>query len=300
MRLKITLLFISLITISSCTDNETKNELVKVKAELERAQSELANCSANLTKIQNTPEQRNIRAKKYLVDGSPEKAKSEFQGIVSNYKGTEDADVAEREIAKIDKTIAKEKAEKERKKALGYKVLKQNTRPKYGDLSLRFDKIWKGKRWTFNDYGSKYFLRDATRGNAHVLARVSITSENNNPELPPVSVFKMNNGKLELLGTLSYEFRRWEDYGSYLGNTADYGNDFSHSKTIPFNLGLELPKDQLKSNTVYIVMKKSGCFTREKKEYGRPKIQYTKGYCKVKETLTVEDFDSEYVLLKKL
>lgn len=299
MRIKITFLFLSLI-IASCADTETKNELKKVSAELKELKNELANCSADLTKIQNTPEQRNIRAQKYLAENNLAKAKSEFQGIVKNFKGTKDADLAENEITKIDKKVAKEKAEQERKKALGYKILKQNSRPKYGELTLRFDKIWKGKRWSFNDYGSQYFLRDAKRGNKHILARVSITSENNNPKLPPVSVYKMTDGELKLLGTLGYEFRRWKDYGSYLGNYADYGNDFSHSKTIPFNLGLELSEDQLKSNTIYIVMKNQGCFTREKKDYGSPEISYNKGYCSMKETLTVEDFDSDYVLLKKL
>lgn len=110
----------------------------------------------------------------------------------------------------------------------------------------------------------------------------------------------MDNGELKLLGTLGYEFRRWEDYGSYLGNTADYGNNFSHSKTIPFNLGLELSDDQLKPNTIFVVMKNSGCFYRQKKHYGRPEVHYTQGSCQIKETLTIEDFDNEYVLLKKL
>ena len=299
MRLKITLLLLTLI-LASCADNETKNELEKVTAELKEVKNELANCSADLTAIQNTPEQRNLKAQKFLAENNLPKAKTEFQGIVSNFKGTKDADLAEKEIAKIDKAVAKEKAELERKKALGYKILKQNSRPKYGDLSFRFDKIWKGKRWSFNDYGSQYFLRDAKRGNKHILARVSITSENNNPELPPVSVYKMTDGELKLLGTLGYEFRRWEDYGSYLGNTADYGNDFAHSKTIPFNLGLELSEEQLKSNTIYVVMKNRGCFSRDKKDYGSPEVRYIKGLCGMKETLTVEDFDSEYVLLKKL
>lgn len=163
MRFKITILLLISISIFSCTDIETKNELAKVTAELEKLKSELSSCSADLTEIRNTPEQRNIRARKYLADGNLEKAKMEFQGIASNYKGTKDADLAESEISKIDRTIAKEKADEERKKALGFNVLKPNTRPKYGDLSLRFDKIWKGKRWSFDDYGSQYFLRDAKR-----------------------------------------------------------------------------------------------------------------------------------------
>ena len=225
---------------------------------------------------------------------------TEFLGIIENFKGSIDEKTALKEIEKIDITIEQKRVEAERKKALGYKILKSNSTVKNQDLTLRFEKIWTGKRWSFDDYGHEYFLRDAQRGNMHVLARVSITSVNNNPNLPAVLVYKMINGELNLLGTLGYKFRRWKDYGSYLGNYADYGNDFAHSKTIPFNCGLELSEDDLKIGTIYVVLKKQGCFKRRKKDYGRPEIEYYEDYCRAKQTLRVEDFDNDYVLLKKL
>lgn len=289
-----------LLSVLSCNDGETKKQLSELKAELEKTKSELNNCSSELTDLKNTAENRFIRAKKLLSENNLNRAKTEFQGIVDNFKGTNDASIASKEIAKIDKTIEQKRIEAERKKALGYKVLKPTSRVKYGDLSLRFDKIWKGKRWSFDDYGSQYFLRDAKRGNSHILTRVSITSENNNPSLPPILVYKMNNGELNFLGTLGYKFRRWEDYGSYLGNTADYGNDFAHSKTIPFNCGLELSNDDLKAGTIYVVLKKQGCFNRTKVDYGNPEVAYRQSLCNPKQVLRVEDFDNNYVLLKKL
>ena len=287
-------------SVLSCSDGETKKQLSELKTELEKTKTELNNCTAELTELKNTAENRFVRAKKLFSENNLNGAKIEFQGIVDNFKGTNDASIASKEIAKIDKIIEQKRIEAERKKALGYKVLKPTTRVKYGDLSLRFDKIWKGKRWSFDDYGHKYFLRDAERGNSHIMTRVSITSDNNNPKLPPILVYQMNNGELKLLGTLNYKFRRWEDYGSYLGNTADYGNDFAHSKTIPFNCGLELSNDKLKSGTIYIVLKKQGCFNRTKVDYGNPEIAYRQSLCNPKQILKVEDFDSNYVLLKKL
>jgi len=270
----------------------------KVQAELKNTKNELANCSNELTEIKNTPEQRFIRAKKLYAENNLAGAKKEYQGIVDNYKGTDDANIASKEISKIDNIIQKKRIAEERKKALGFKILKPSTNVKYGDLSLRFEKIWTGKRWSFDDYGSEYRLRDAERGNKHVLARVSITSKNNNPSLPAILVYQMNNGKLKLLGTLGYEFRRWKDYGSYLGNYADYGNDFAHSKTIPFNLGLQLPNEKLDNKAIFVVLKKSGCFNRRKKDYGNPEIEYVEGNCNPKQTLNVNDFDNNYVLLK--
>lgn len=284
----------------SCSDGETQKQLSELKAELEQTKTELNNCSSELTELKNTAENRFIRAKKLLSENNLNGAKTEFQGIIDNFKGTNDASIASKEIAKIDRTIEQKRIEAERKKALGYKILKPTSRVKFGDLSLRFDKIWKGKRWSFDDYGSQYFLRDAQRGNSHIMARVSITSENNNPSLPAILVYKMDNGELSLLGTLGYKFRRWKDYGSYLGNYADYGNDFAHSKTIPFNCGVELSNDELKAGTIYVVLKKQGCFNRTKVDYGNPEIAYRQSLCNPKQILKVEDFDNDYVLLKKL
>lgn len=284
------------IFITSC--GVPQEDFDKLQSELKKTKNELTDCSTELTEIKNTPEQRFIRAKKLFVDNDLLGAKNEYQGIVDNYKGTNDANTASKEIIKIDQTIEKNRIEEERKKALGYKILKPTSSVKYGDLTLKFDKIWTAKRWTFDDYGRQYFLRDAERGSKHVLARVSITSENNNPSLPPILVYNMHDGELQLLGTLGYEFRRWKDYGSYLGNYADYGNNFAHSKTIPFNLGLALSNEKLENKAVFVVLKKKGCFNRHKKDYGNPEIEYNEGSCKAKRILKVKDFDNDYVLLK--
>jgi hypothetical protein len=168
----------------------------------------------------------------------------------------------------------------------------------FGDLTLKFSSISIGKRWTFDSYGSEYHYRDAVRGSKYVLTKVYITSESNNPNLPPILVYKLENGLLSLLGCQSYEFRRWKDYGSYLGNYADYGNDFAHSKTIPFNLGLQVSEEELNSFPIFVVMQKDGCFNRQKNSYGNPEIAYEKSFCDYKESLSVDDFEENYHLLK--
>ncbi|WP_272022153.1 hypothetical protein [Olleya namhaensis] len=300
MKRNLLVLTFGLFTLFSCSDGETKKQLSALKTELEQTKAELNNCATELTQIKNTAENRFIRAKKHLSNNDLKRAKSEFQGIVESFKGTNDAKMASKEITKIDNEIKQAELEAERKKALGYKILEPTTKVNFGDLSIRFEKIWKGKRWSFDDYGSQYFLRDAERGNSHIMARVSVTSEDNNPSLPPILVYQMNNGELQYLGTQGYKFRRWKDYGSYLGNYADYGNDFSHSKTIPFNCGIELSNDDLINGTIYVVLKKQSCFNRTKVDYGNPEIAYQESSCSPKRILKVEDFDNDYVLLKKL
>lgn len=307
MKLSTKLFPFAFFAILGCSDEQLKTDLEKTKAELEKTKQELTNCSTELADVLNTPDQRILTAKKLFADGNFSGARKEYEEIQSKYPDTDYFKTASKELAGLDKAIEKRKieaekqrAEEERKKALGFKVLKPSTTVKFGDLSLRFEKVWTGKRWSFDDHGREYSLRDATRGNKHVLVRLSISSESKNPELPPILAYQYFDGKLLLLGTLRYEFRRWKDYGSYLGNYADYGNDFAHSKTIPFNLGFETSEDNLKSGRVYVVMKKTNCFKRENKDFGRPEVQYKMGDCGAKSSLEVEDFEKDYVLIKTL
>lgn len=303
--LPITIFLMTLLT--SCSNGKLEKELSNTKSELEKLKIELKTCSTELSDIQNTPEQRILVANRLFNSGELTAAKKSYNNIISKFPETEFSKQASMKIKEIDKELERKrikekqkKAEEERKKALGFKILKPTNNVTFGYLKLRFEKVWIGKRWTFDGYGSRYFLRDATRGNKHVLVRTSISSETKNPHLPPIMAYQYKDGKLEIIGTLGYEFRRWKDYGSYLGNYADYGNDFAHSKTIPFNLGIETNENKLKSGQVYIVMKKSNCFKRKHEDFGQPEISYNRMGCDVKRSLELSDFDNDYILIKRL
>jgi hypothetical protein len=301
------LIAVSLFGILGCSNGQLNADLENTKAVLEKTKEELTICSSVLADVLNTPDQRILNAKKLFSDGNFASARTEYEQIVAKFPNTEYSKTAVNELAGLDKAIQKRKAEAEKQraeveriKALGFKVLKPSSTVKFGDLSLHFEKVWTGKRWSFDDHGREYSLRDATRGNQHVLVRLSISSESKNPDLPPILAYQYFDGKLILLGTLRYEFRRWKDYGSYLGNYADYGNDFAHTKTIPFNLGFETSQDNLKSGRVYVIMRKVQCFTRENKDFGRPEVEYKMGICAPKSSLEVADFENDYVLIKTL
>ena len=100
MKRNLLVLTFGILTLFGCSDGETKKQLSELKTELEQTKAELNNCSAELTKIKNTAENRFIRAKKLLSEKNLNSAKMEFQGIVDNFKGTNDATIASKEIAK--------------------------------------------------------------------------------------------------------------------------------------------------------------------------------------------------------
>lgn len=299
--------FLNLLLMMGCTNEQMKLDLEKTKNELEKSKQELQICSSELTEILNTPEQRIFTAKKLVADERFTRAITTYEIIKNKFPNTEYSETASKEILVINNLIKKRKIEEkqkqeeeERKRALGFKILKPTNRVKFENLTINFEKTWIGKRWSFDDHGSRYSLRDATRGNKHILVRLSISAEDKNPKLPPILAYKYSDGTLSLIGTLGYEFRRWKDYGSYLGNNADYGNDFAHSKTIPFNLGLQTEEENIKKGGIFLVIRKVTCFTRENNDFGRPEIEYKMGNCAPKRTLTVSDFDDDYVLIKNL
>jgi len=296
MKKNILLIFVLTLILNSC--GVPQKDFDKIQSELKETKNKLAKCSSELLDIKNTPEQRIIRAKKFFANNKLLKAKNEYQGIINNYKGIDEVNIAQKEIVKINQIIKKKQIAEERKKALGFKILKPTSNVKLKNISLRIEKIWFGKNWIFNAYDDEYRYSSAERGSKYVLARISISSKINNPSLPPILVYQLINGKLHLLGTLQYRFRRWENYGSYLGNYTDYGNSFAHSKTIPFNLGLELSNKHLKNKVIFIVLKKTNCFIRHYEEFHTPQIKYIKKGCKPKKILKVKDFDKNYVLLK--
>ena len=100
---KITLVTIGILLIlGSCgvpqdEYEKLKSELNETKEKLSNCSDELKVCSNELTEIKNTAENRFIRAKKLLANSNLNDAKLEFQGIVDNFKGTKDAEIASME-----------------------------------------------------------------------------------------------------------------------------------------------------------------------------------------------------------
>ena len=64
--------------------------------------------------------------------------------------------------------------------------------------------------------------------------------------------------------------------------------------------GKEINNDYLNKGTVYIVLKKQGCFNRTNSDYGNPEIYYKQNECTPKSSLKINDFDTDYILLKKM
>lgn len=288
---RIYLIIVVILLTVSCNSGVDQHEYDKLKAEL-------AECRKIVEELQNTPQVRLSNGQQYLSKSDIENAKKELNTLIEKFGGTEEAAKAKSLIADIEKEERKAKEAEERKRTLGFKVLKESSSVDVGEVTVKFNSVSTGKSFVFDRYDDSWRYRDAERGEIYVLANVAISSNIKEPKLPPISIYKIEDGKLNLIGALEYRFYRWEDYGSYLGNDADYGNDFAHTSTIRFSCGLPIPKEYINDNVIFIVIKKENCFHRTADRFSNPPISYTASGCNSKSVLSVDDFDNDYALVK--
>jgi hypothetical protein len=287
------LVILILAILTSCKTNDGP----KVE-DYTKLQKELADCKKTVEELSNTPQLRLINGQQFFAKNDFASARKELNGLIEKYPVSEEAKKATMLLSDIEKIETERKEAEERKRTLGYKALKESNTLLIGDVTIKFNSISIGGQWIFDNYGTEWRYRSAERGEIYVLSKISISAETKDPNLPPILVFKISNGALSLLGTMGYEFSRWENYGTYLGNNADFSNDFAHTKTIPFSCGLSISKNDIDNEAVFVVVKKANCFSRAENKYANPPVSYTEGECNVKSSLSIDDFDNDYVLIK--
>lgn len=165
------------------------------------------------------------------------------------------------------------------------------------DIHIRFGSFLFQKQYTHDDYGYQYRYNDAERGDLFITCEISITAKSKDPTLPIFCAYNFKDGVLTPLGTFAYNFTRWEDYGTYLGNDADFGNDFAHTATIPFKIGLEVGKSDLKS-PVYILALKNTCVVRNEDRFQQPAVKYDNGSCVTGGNITSMNELKDFIIVK--
>lgn len=304
-------LLLALISFWGCTGVH-QDSYDSLQQKYDSLEEENAQLKSQVEELQNTPANLLASGRDLLASGDTYKAKGLFNKLINKFPSSEEAVEASRIVADLEKKEkdaleeaekeAREKAEKEaQKQALGFKVLKESSTVSYGDLTVKFTSVTSGKRWTHDAYENRYFYHDAERDEMFVMARISITSKSKYPSLPPIGVYEYKDGSLHLLEVMEYKFARWKDYGTYLGNYADYGNDFCHTSTVSFSNAATIDKDTYNNSAIFVVMKKEGVFERKYDKYSRPEVSYeASSYSSMDYFLGVDDFDSKYQLVKIL
>ena len=244
-------------------------------------------------------DQRLAKINDLVSTGDFDEAKKEINRLNALFPESKEARSTSTIIEKVDRLIAQKKAEEERIKALGFKALKASTTITIGYNKVELSNISVGTTFTYDSNSSYYSYNTADRGNKYVTAAMKITSEDKNPKLPQLALYRISGDSMTWDSNFRTKFARWDDYGSYLGNYHDFGNDFAKTSSVRFKVGTEVAEDIVKGPYA-IILKKENALTRQKEEYGHPPVSYT-GSVDYPYTLKLEDFtkdDSEFVVVK--
>lgn len=234
-----------------------------------------------------------------INEGKLESAINEIDNLVSLFPKSKEAQQESSLRAKIEGIRQAKIDEENRIKALGFKVLKDNTTVVFDDIKAVFSGFRIATTFTFDSYDDTYHYQQADKNHKYVSASMNITSSSSNPKLPISAIYYVDGDVLTHMASFSTEFARWDDYGSYLGNYADFNNDFSKVNTVRFKIGAQVSNDDLKRPFV-IVLKKEGVLERKVEKFSNPAIRYF-AFALFPPSLTLSDVgeSGQYVVIKR-
>lgn len=273
-----------------------KNERDSLKEIIESLNTRIESLKDSVRIYSYPADQRLNHIKSLMQDQEYETARKEIKELKTVFPKSVEAGQCDGLLSTITSIEEKQKAEQERIKALGFKALKATSTVKIDYNTVTFSNISIGKTFVFDDYGHKYFYRTADRGFKYITATMNVKSTSRNPRLPQCAVYKIVGDKMEYYDTFDTEFARWKDYGTYLGNYHDFGNDFAKTSSINFKIGLEA-NETLTTGPFAIVLKGENILERESRDYPNPPVIY-RGQLSYPKTLTIENFSQDYTLIK--
>lgn len=292
--------FVSLLmalTLTGCGVSQQEHDVALARIhELEEANGRL---TAQVADLQNTPSLRLTRAAGLREAGKAAEAEREYRDLIGRFPQSPEAETARDVIAALEAEREAEREAEARRQQLGFRALSAADHVTVGPAEVAIRSVATRRQWTFDRYDDSWHYRDARRGLQYVIAELAVTSSAHDPLLPPIDLYRVDGGRLTYLSTMAYEFYRWDDYGSYLGNNADYGNDFAHTETIRFTAAAEVA-DSVLAGPLMVFVGEQGCFARTRNEFGNPEISYQRRSCNLAPSLTVDTAEQGRRLVRVL
>lgn len=300
---KITFYTIACIALASCSGGPSQKDLDRLNAKVDSIQKVADSQAATITALRDSvsilafpADQRLSKIKDLIASEDYSNAKSQIAQLKKIFPNSSEA----KACGALESTItAKEeakKAEQERIKALGFKAITAKTSFAIGYNTMTLSSFSIGTQFIHDAYDDRWFYNTADRGNKFVTAAMSIKSTDKDPNIPEFAVYSVNGDKMKYVGKFRTEYARWRDYGAYLGNYHDTNNDFAKVSTVKFKLGAEI-SESVTSKAFAIVCKKENGLVSSYDRYENPPMSW-KGSVSYPSSLSVSDFESNYILVK--
>lgn len=287
------LLLGTLLIFSTCKKPEDSPAYLALQKDLENARIKVA-------KMENSSEWRLKKALEYKRNGNKEQALKTLELILIKEPTSVLSHIVQREI--YDLKARDLMTVKKVDQAIQSRFLKLPEQKKVilDSLTLSLRKLEVRERWTHDKYGSKAHFTKAGKGNRFIIPQILIRSKSNNPKLPALSIYRLDNRKLIFVKALKYKFNRWGNYNFYLGNEVDPQNDFAQKKSIKFLPAVLLTNELIQEETLFLVAKKKTCIVRKENRFNNPPVEYIDMFCTYPKELTAEEFKANFSLLKIL
>lgn len=243
-----------------------RDAALKERDELKRQVEELLTTpTVLLARVTEPVEARNLQA-----------AEQALEALTRKFPQSQETKAALQRVDALRAKLARQEEENRRLAALGFKALKVSSQVELGEVKVRIGTPRFNRQFVFDRYDSSYRYRDADRDHKYVLASLSATAAKgvSDPKLPGVALYWADGKVLRKVTDFDMEFARWEDYGTYLGNYHDSGNDFAKTATISFELGAQGSDADLARRPLYLVATKHGCQSQGADRFRNPPVYY--------------------------
>ncbi|HSH91223.1 MAG TPA: hypothetical protein VK996_14645 [Ramlibacter sp.] len=264
--------------------------------------TEIARLSAENAQLRATPAAMAAEVEVAVKAKDAQAAQAALKRLMDRYPASPEVNPSIQRVSSMVAQLRAEQDEARRIAALGFKAIKVKPSFTHNDTTLTVGSAAVGKTWTYDSYGTGWKYLEAEKGKRFVMLRATLASKNKEPSPFGVAAYSSEGGTLTRLGIMRYRFARWTDFGSYLGNHADYRNDFAHSPSVAFSLGVQAADEQLARRPIYLVATREGCHTRTYERLAQPRVHYVPGAClSLKPTLTLDDFkDGSLAIVKRI
>lgn len=263
-------------------------ETERLQADNAKLQSEVLALRKQIEDLSLTPAVLLARVTEALGAERVADARQASGVLEKRFSDSSQAKTARAVLAKFDAAIAAREAQAKALEARGFYALQPQNALTTSGVTLRVESLQLGGRWQFNAYDDQWHYRDAERGERFVLLRTTVQSVDKSPKLPGVAVYRIDGKKMTLLAQMSYEFRQWTSYGTFIGLYHDFKNDFAHTQSVSFNAAATISDEDAKK-PIAVVATGQTCHERGSR-IGQPEVVYQGYGCTPKRELDVEDF----------
>ena len=162
-----------------------KNELETAKKQIVQDSIHISNLRDTITMLSLPANQRLTLINEQVSNGKYSQAQRSIDELNRLFPNSKESQQTSAILQRIDYLIAKQKAEEERVKALGFKALKPQSSATIDYNKVSFSNITTSSNFVFDSYGDSWRYRTADRGNVYITAVMSVTSSSKNPGLNP-------------------------------------------------------------------------------------------------------------------